>query len=65
MAFIFAGIVAVITVAFCLLELFAAGMSSSPSASAKVNARVPWHFGIGMFVAALIAGSHWLPHIGW
>ena len=64
-AFILAGIVAVLTIGICLLEAFASGMSDNPSASADVNASIPWHFGIGMMLAAAIALSHWFPHIGW
>lgn len=65
LAFIIAGIVVVLTVGVCLLEAFASDMSDSPSASADVNASIPWHFGVGLFIAAAIAGSHWFPHIGW
>lgn len=63
-AFIIAGIIAALTIGWCLLELFASGMSDSPSASSEMAASVPWHFAIGMIAAGLIAGSHFI-HIGW
>ena len=64
-AFIIAGIIVALTGLWCLFELFAAGMSSSPSAAAEVSNRVPWHFAIGIIIAGLVAATHWLPSIGW
>lgn len=63
MSFILAGVVALGTLALCALMAFAAGMSSNPSASAQV--RVWPTFVTGMAIAALLAASHWLPHISW
>lgn len=60
-AFIVAGIVAFLTLALAALQVFAAGMSDVPGASSGAGVTL----GIGFFIAALIAASHWLPHIGW
>lgn len=62
-AFILAGIVAVGTLALSALLLFANGMAAAPSASNAI-AVGPVFWG-GTILAALIAASHWLPHIGW
>lgn len=62
-AFIIAGIVALVTLVISALMLFAAGMSDSPSAAANVP--VTSTFITGMIIAALIAATHWMPHIGW
>lgn len=61
-AFIVAGIVVLMTLALCALMLFASGMASAPSTSNELPYRSV--FFIGMFIAALIAASHWL-HISW
>lgn len=63
LAFILAGLVFIGTLVVCAFMLFAAGMSDSPSAAANVP--VTSTFVIGTIIAALIAASHWLPHIGW
>ena len=62
-AFILAGIVFVATLAVSALMVFAAGMSDSPSASANVP--VVSTFVTGTIIAALIAASHWMPHLAW
>lgn len=64
MAFMVAGAMAVITLVLCVLEVLAAGMSDAGGSNADVAARVPWHFGIGMVCAAIVASIHWL-HVGW
>jgi hypothetical protein len=63
LAFIFAGIVFVGTLVVCAIMLFAAGMSSAPSASGEVP--VVSTFITGTIIAVLIAASHWLPHLSW
>lgn len=63
-AFIIAGIVFGIGV----LGFFAAiaVYMSYPAPSVQGDASAPWVWLIGCsVVAALVAGSHWLPHIGW
>lgn len=62
-AFIVAGVIFVGTILLSLLMLFAAGMSDSPSEAENVP--VISTFVTGTIIAALIAASHWLPHIGW
>jgi hypothetical protein len=57
MALIFAGIVAVLTVAWCVLVLFANGMAAT--GEGDIPALSP--FVIGMSIAGLIASLHWLP----
>ena len=64
-AFILALLIVLATVLWCGFELFAAGMSSSPSASAEMSRRVPRHFAVGLVLAGLVAATHWLPSIGW
>lgn len=63
LAFIIAGVVFAGTILLSVLMLFAAGMSDSPSASADVP--VVSTFITGTIIAALIAASHWLPHVAW
>ena len=63
LAFILAGIIFVGTLVVSALMIFAAGMSDSPSASANVP--VLSTFITGTIIAALVAASHWLPHISW
>jgi hypothetical protein len=62
-AFILAGIVFAGTLVVSALMVFAAGMSDSPSASANVP--VLSTFITGTVIAALIAASHWMPHLSW
>jgi hypothetical protein len=61
MAFIIAAIIAVLSLAIGLLGAFASGMSDAPGQSSGVAPIVTG----GLILAALIAASHWLPHIGW
>lgn len=62
MAFIFAGIVLFLGLAFALLEMFAAGMSDNGYAGDGGAGATA----LGtVIIAALIAATHWLPHIGW
>jgi hypothetical protein len=60
-AFIIAGIVALLSLALGLLGLFASGMSDAPGQTSGV---APYVIG-GLIVAALIAASHFLPHMSW
>ncbi len=53
MAFVIAGLIALATLAFAGLQVLAAGMSDWTTNT------------IGFTAAALIAVTHWLPHIGW
>lgn len=61
MAFILAGIIVVGTVALCLLILFADSMSDSPTTSVSPTPVAV----VGFILAAILAASHWMPHIGW
>ena len=60
-AFIIAGLVFVGTLVLCAFMAFAAGMSTTGNSDVPVGAT----FITGTVIAALIAGSHWMPHIGW
>ena len=60
-AFILAAVVAVGTVLFALLQLFAAGMSDVPNANSGAGVTLV----IGLPLAVLIAATHYMPHIGW
>lgn len=64
-AFVVAGIVAVITILITLFMLFAAGMSDAGYAARDAEHQAIGVFLTGMIIAALIAATHWLPHIGW
>jgi hypothetical protein len=61
MAFILAGIVAVLTVLMLVLIIGADMMSDNPSASISP---IPTAV-IGFGIAALLIASHWMPNIGW
>jgi len=61
MSFILAGVVVAGTLGFAALQAFAAGMSDAPGVSSGAGTTLS----IGLPIAALIAASHWLPHIGW
>jgi len=39
-------------------------MSDNPSAAEEMSSNAFWSLGGGVIIATLIAGSHWLPHIG-
>lgn len=58
MAFVLAGVIAVVTLGVCVLEVFAVSMS--PSGSVEMINKVPYHFGIGMLIAVLVAAIHCL-----
>lgn len=62
-AFVVAALVALGTILVCGLMIGAASMSDAPSASEDMPIKSTFY--TGMAVAALIAASHWLPHIGW
>jgi hypothetical protein len=63
-AFIVAGIIAAVGVAGFFIGVLA--YMSLPAPSVQGNASAPfWWLGSCLVLAALIAGSHWLPHIGW
>lgn len=62
-AFIVAGLIFAGTIGLSVLMMFAAGMSDSPSASKDVP--VVSTFVTGTSIAAVVAATHWLPHIGW
>jgi ABC-type antimicrobial peptide transport system permease subunit len=60
-AFIIAGIVLVGSVLLALFIAFAQGMATAPSYDdTPRNTMIG-----GAIIAALIAGSHWFPHLGW
>ncbi len=61
MAFVFASIVAALSLALGLLGAFATGMSDAPGQTSGVAPYVI----VGLVMATLIAASHWLPHLGW
>lgn len=61
-AFILAGIVALATIALAILSELARGMATAPSMHPSRFLSI---LAIGLPIAALIAASHWLPHIGW
>lgn len=61
-AFILAGAVALATLALAILSELARGMATAPSMH---RSRFVSILSIGLPIAALIAVSHWLPHIGW
>lgn len=61
-AFIIAGIIFGLTLVACILMVFAAGMSDAPSQDSVPV--VPTFIG-GTIIAALVAASHWMPHINW
>ena len=61
LAFIIAGIIAVLTLAFAALQVFAAGMSDVPGAASGAGETL----GIGLTIATLVAASHFLPHMNW
>lgn len=61
-AFILAGIVAFIAFGIAVFSEFARGMATAPSMhpSYFLQILIP-----GVVAAAIIAATHWLPHIGW
>jgi hypothetical protein len=64
-AFFLAGLIFVVTLLWCGLIIFAAGMSDAPSVDNDVSP-MPWFVG-GTTLAVLVALSHWCPlfHSGW
>lgn len=64
-AFVIAGLIAFVTFVLALIGLFGAGMSDSPIASYNAISTSKFIFFVGMTLAALTAGSHFLPHLGW
>lgn len=64
-AFIIGGLVFSGTILICLIMMFAAGMSDSPSAADGVGRRAFGTLIGGSLLSAAIVGSHWMPHIGW
>lgn len=67
MAFIFAGIVFVVTLVICAFMILAAGMSDNPSMADDVGKQATGVLITGLIIAALLVLSHYfyLPHIGW
>lgn len=61
MAFYVAGFIVALSLGLGLVGLLADGMSDTPGQNSGV---APIVIG-GLIVAALVAGSHWLPQIGW
>lgn len=60
-AFIIAGIIAILTLFGTAIYIF--GNAMSDTTGQNLN---PWPILIGgLALAALVAGSHWIPHIGW
>ncbi len=63
-AFIIAGIVFAIGIVGFVFGI--ALYMSLPAPSVQGNSEAPvWWLGSCTIVAALIAASHWMPHIGW
>jgi hypothetical protein len=61
MALILAGLIALGTLGWAALQVFAAGMSDVPGAKSGAGTTLA----IGLPAAALVAASHWWPHVGW
>lgn len=61
MAFIFAGLILVASLAIGAIGLMADMMSDAPGQTSGVGGYVIG----GIVIAALVAASHWLPHLGW
>jgi hypothetical protein len=64
MAFIVAGIIALIGVIGFLIGVASYMALPAPSVQGDASAPVVWCI-CCWIVAALVAASHWLPHIGW
>lgn len=62
MAFGLAGLILLVTIAWCGVLMMANSMSDAPS-MAGLDV-VPWFIG-GSVISGLIAASHWLPHWNW
>ncbi len=60
-AFILAGIVIIATLAIAFLQSFAVYMSTTGTGDSGAGSTLIW----GFMLAAIIAASHWMPHIGW
>ena len=65
LAFIIAGLIAFGSVVAWAFAMLAASMSDSITASSDAAATANSVLVIGLGIAALVAASHWLPHIGW
>jgi len=61
-AFIIAGIIAALTLVIAVGSEIARGFAAAPS---MVDSYFWQIILTGMPIAALVAASHWLPHIGW
>jgi hypothetical protein len=61
-AFVLAGLIAFGTFLVAIFAEFARGMAPAPSMQPSyfLSILIP-----GLGLAALVAVSHWLPHIGW
>jgi hypothetical protein len=62
MAFVFAGLVFIGTLLYCLLIMWADSMSDAPSEDG-ISVLTP--FLIGMIITVVLVISHWSPHIPW
>lgn len=63
-AFIVAGIILAIGIIGFLIGVFAYMSLPAPSVQGDSSAPVIWLVWCVVF-AALVAASHWMPHIGW
>lgn len=61
-ALIVAGIIFALALAWAVLNEMARGMAAAPSMHPN---NFWWHLIPGTVLAALVAATHWLPHIGW
>lgn len=61
MAFVVAGIIAALSLALGFIGALATSMSDAPGETSGVAPIVV----CGLILAALVAASHWMPHIGW
>lgn len=61
-AFIFAGIIVVLTVTIAIISELGRGMAAAPS---TIQSQFWPIMFTGLPIAVLIAATHWMPHIGW
>lgn len=60
-AFIVAGLIVTVTLVVAVIAVWAVSMSDAPGVSSGPG----WVLTVGLTAAALVAATHWLPHIGW
>ncbi len=61
-AFIIAGIIAVLTIAIAVFFELLRGMAPAPG---MIESNFLPILLTGLSIAAIVAATHWLPHIGW